>query len=492
MKISKATKFNLQPITESLKEDYIFVDNELYDSAKKLNLFKYVKKYAKIKRSGYGLETIIYTLLIWVFLGESSIKMFFEKSLSVFFKGGKDVLYSCMKDEKINWRQISLSTAKEIYVQNNLVFEKESAFVFDDTIKKRTGKKVEGISSHFEHAEGRNVMGHQILELGFVFKDGFIPLDRQIFIGETRTHLLNGEFKNAKSAVAQNFKDAVNMDKNEMFRIMLKRSIRKGINAKYCLADSWFANKKNIKAVKDEGLVGIFRMKRSTLKYLFNGKLYSLTELYYLLRRRFRKCGKSKWKTFSAKVKIDLSEGKNNADWIDIKLVFSAPKNQKKDQWAAFLSMDTSMSNEDVLRIYALRWSIEVYFKEIKQNMGFLKEQSWSYVSHYASIHLAALRYMLLFDILLLSGNGCSFAELRNDLTGKLEMLTFAAMLWELFKAIIYGLLDSFEKLIGTKALEKIKDKIDSTIEIFLKKALQIDEDYIKNEIKAERIGVLI
>jgi hypothetical protein len=282
------------------------------------------------------------------------------------------------------------------------------------------------------------------------------------------------------------------MDKNEMFRSMLKRATRKGINAKYCLADSWFANKKNMKAVQEEGLIGIFRMKRGNLKYLFNGKMYSLTELYFLLKRRFKKNGKSKWKTFSAKVKINLSEDKESADWLDIKLVFSAPKDQKKDQWAAFMSMDVSMSDEDVLRIYALRWSIEVFFKEIKQNMGFLKEQSWSYVSHYASIHLAALRYMLLFDILLLSGNGRSFAELRNNLTGKLEMLTFAAMLWALFKAIIYGILDSFEKLIGTEMLEKIKNKISSTIEMFLKKALQLDEDYIKNELKAERIGALV
>ena len=37
----------------------------------------------------------------------------------------------------------------------------------------------------------------------------------------------------------------------------------------------------------------------------------------------------------------------------------------------------------------------------------------------------------------------------------------------------------------------KIKDKISSTIEMFLEKALQLDEAYIKNELKAERIGAL-
>ncbi len=86
---TKLTGINLTPITESLKEDYIFVDNEIRDSIKKLKLFKYLRRYGKNKRSGYSIETTIYALLIWVFLKNNSIKMFFEKSLSVFLREAK-------------------------------------------------------------------------------------------------------------------------------------------------------------------------------------------------------------------------------------------------------------------------------------------------------------------------------------------------------------------------------------------------------------------
>jgi IS4 transposase len=41
-----------------------------------------------------------------------------------------------------------------------------------------------------------------------------------------------------------------------------------------------------------------------------------------------------------------------------------------------------------VLEIYALRWAVEVYFKEAKQHLGFLKEQSIHYAAYIASIHL--------------------------------------------------------------------------------------------------------
>ena len=40
------------------------------------------------------------------------------------------------------------------------------AFVLDDSIKNRRGKKMEGVSSHFDHVTGRHVMGQQVLTLG--------------------------------------------------------------------------------------------------------------------------------------------------------------------------------------------------------------------------------------------------------------------------------------------------------------------------------------
>ncbi|WP_376707900.1 transposase, partial [Parashewanella spongiae] len=46
-----------------------------------------------------------------------------------------------------------------------------------------------------------------------------------------------------------------------------------------------------------------------------------------------------------------------------------------------------------VLEIYALRWEIEVYFKEAKQHLGFLSEQSRHYSAYIASIHLTGLRF---------------------------------------------------------------------------------------------------
>jgi hypothetical protein len=47
------------------------------------------------------------------------------------------------------------------------------AFVLDDSIKIRHGKKMPGVSSHFDHTLGRPVMGQQVLNLGYSCEHGF-------------------------------------------------------------------------------------------------------------------------------------------------------------------------------------------------------------------------------------------------------------------------------------------------------------------------------
>ena len=148
------------------------------------------------------------------------------------------------------------------------------------------------------------------------------------------------------------------------------------------------------------------------------------------------------------------------------------------------------MTDSEILRIYALRWGIEVYFKETKQYLGFLAEQTGNYACHYASVHLTAIRFMLLLNSML-ERNGASFGELRSEVSGQLETLTFAGLLWELFKALIYGALDHFEKMLGSELLQMIKGKIQTTVDDFLRDALQLDSFSIATELKAEKLGYL-
>ena len=123
-------------------------------------------------------------------------------------------------------------------------------------------------------------------------------------------------------------------------------------------------------------------------------------------------------------------------------------------------SNTVKLSEAKILEVYALRWSIEVYFKEIKQNLGFFKEQSGRYQLAYASVHLAALRYLLLFEAMLRGGR-LNYGELRDRESGRLQTLTYAALLWQLFRALIEGALEGLVRDLGRKVVKTLLAAID-------------------------------
>jgi len=167
------------------------------------------------------------------------------------------------------------------------------------------------------------------------------------------------------------------------------------------LEDAWFGCKENILCSLDNHLVGIFQMKRGNLAYQYRKHSYTASQLYAKVQRQMKpKNRKARYKTASLVVRLNLeSDDRQPARWVKVRLVFSAPvRDSSADTWVLFLCTDTTLSEAKILEVYALRWSIEVYFKEIKQNLGFLKEQSGRYQLAYASVHLAAVRYLLLFE----------------------------------------------------------------------------------------------
>ena len=171
-------------------------------------------------------------------------------------------------------------------------------------------------------------------------------------------------------------------------------------------------------------------------------------------------------------------------------LILSAPKDDGQGSWVIFLSTNTRASVEQLLEIYALRWSIEVYFKELKQSFGLLSEQSGKYQVAYASVHLAAVRYMIIFEAMLRNGN-LSFGQVRDLQSGKLQILSFASLLWNLFRSIISGVFDQFEQSIGMARIQELLSAIDGAVEDFLSEAMQLTPSHVQALARAEASGAL-
>jgi hypothetical protein len=207
-----------------------------------------------------------------------------------------------------------------------------------------------------------------------------------------------------------------------------------------------------------------------------------------------KKAGKkARYKTHRIKAWINLETNPNKEERLEeVVLVLSCPvKGDDSDgNWVIFLCTDLEAPAEKVLRIYALRWSIEVYFKEVKQSFGFLKEQSGRYQFSYASVHLAAMRYTLIFEAMLNSG-GLSYGEVRDRQSGKITILCYAGLMWQLFRGLIEGALDQLTEILGEDVIDTVMQAIDGSVDAFLNRALQMEPEIIQSTLQAEAVGEL-
>ncbi len=469
-----------------LSDPQMPVDNMLARLWKTMTIPTLLSRAGISKRSGLPAPDVVYLLLLWVWLKATSIYMFSRSSLQGFADARKDVIYDFLKREDVNWRGFHTQVARRVYRDHNLKGCRIKAFVVDDSVKIRRGKKMGGVSRHFNHLTGRTVMGQQVLTLGLTTETTFLPLDQDIFI--SKKQIQPQAFEDNRSIAAKRYKQSLEMSKPELLALSVKRALRNGFEADYFLADAWFGNKSTIRLTEECNLTAILRMKKDKTKYRYttfkNGetqeKMLTATELFRkVVRKQWDRIPGTAYQAKTVNVGLNLAKKKSDPDqWITVRLQFvrgitnDGKSQASKHDWALFLSTDSELSPQKMLEIYALRWGIEVYFKEGKQNLGLLKEQTITFTSHIASISLAAIRYLMLLYASLEQGKRLS--EIRNEMSDRLVGLSFGQRLWGLFRCLINDTIEQFRAELGDMAGE-IMGAIEQRINAFFIQALQLD-----------------
>ena len=262
--MNSATKtLNLPSLTaDLLSQVNLNIDNTFSSTWKSIGFNIMLRQAQFSKRSGTPVGDITYLLLLWVWLKVDSVAMFSRDAILSFSAAKKDALYDLLNREDLDWRKLQLLTAKKVLKANSK--NKLSAFVIDDTVKTRRGKKMPGVSSHFDHLTARCVMGQQIVTLGVANDEQFVPVDNEIFISGTKEQAVDYQFQDGRSIAAKRYQKSKQQTKPEMVCDMIARAIRGGINADYFLADAWFATKHILRMTIEHSLIAIVRMKKNT------------------------------------------------------------------------------------------------------------------------------------------------------------------------------------------------------------------------------------
>lgn len=477
-----------------LQSSDCLVDNLFADLWKSMGMNALLSKAGFNKRSGTPITELVYVLTLWVWLKKGTIGMFARESLHYFTTAEKDALYSTLNREDLNWRKLNLQTAVKTIKQ--MPSQSTKAFVLDDSIKIRHGKKMPGVSSHFDHTLGRSVMGQQVLTLGYSCEQGFVPLDSEIFISKVKAQELYEDFKDARSIVGKRYFQAQQLTKPQMAKSMMARAIRGGVKAEFLLADAWFGTKAMLRSTEELSLTAIVRMKKSKLKYRLTTykneqevvRDLDLKALYkQTVRKKWQKISGQAYQCKGLDVQLNLANSEKEPEqWRNVRLLFVRGNTELEKQetgkhdWAVFLSTDINLEPEKILEIYALRWAVEVYFKEAKQHLGFLKEQSTHYAAYIASIHLVAIRFCLLISAKQ-NSEASGFSEVRSSLSHNLRDINYATRLWQVFKAIITGALNELKDLLGETVI-LVMETIEQHIHCFFVQALQLDPKTLQLE----------
>jgi len=235
---------------------------------------------------------------------------------------------------------------------------------------------------------------------------------------------------------------------------MLQNAYNSGIDAACVLFDSWFSYDSIIKKVVSTGYNVVCRLKNGNVKYQYQGKDYTLKEL---------------WKQFA----------KKQQQWIagyPIKgccLIVSLPEtglvkllitSDGHKKWHGFLATDLSLDAAQIVGYYSRRWAIEVFFKDAKQMLYLGKEQSKTFDAAVASYSLMMIRYLLLIYLMnngrLIGPLGPLFREVSDTEL----MLQVAEQLWEQIKLAMFKSIDLFLKRIEYKYVIKLIDIIEDAL----------------------------
>ena len=125
-----------------------------------------------------------------------------------------------------------------------------------------------------------------------------------------------------------------------------------------------------------------------------------------------------------------------------------------------------------------------MYFKEAKQHLGWLKEQSIHYSAYLASVHLTAQRFCTLLFAQYEQGM-TSFGACQTRMKETINTMDVARCLWILFRALILGPMNEPQEEYG-EATTRILELIDQKVKDYFVHVMQMDSFTLRLKAKSE------
>lgn len=423
------------------------LNNIIFDVMKKFKFKSICCRVGFQKEDGYSASEIVTLILLLPLMLLNSVHALYGTKFQKVTDMKKDTIYRLKNNARMPWRALLTAVAKRFQQMTNpeKVLASNSAFILDDTVQAKTGRRIEQISIIHDHVAGKKAykLGFKNLTLGFFDGKSFTPLDFSLHSEKSlqKARHRKEQFKkerDPRSAGAKRLRECqVNKISNGLD--MIKRAVKKGFRARYVLVDSWFSSKEFIttsRQIRQKSLHVICGIRKDKRKYSYNDKTLNAQQLLQTLKKegKEKRCRKRNTRYFEVVVTYE--------EVGQVKLYYCRFPYQK--EWRLFLSTDTSLSLLNMLEIYSIRWSIEVFFKETKQQLKLGTCQSRDFDAQIAHVTSCYLLYIFLAYFRRLNDYeslGGLFQEIKDDLVEK----NLAERLWEMFEELLQIILTEMQ-----------------------------------------------
>ena len=250
--------------------------------------------------------------------------------------------------------------------------------ILDDTKKGKRGKDMEAVGWIHDPVTGVKIRGHQYVQAVIRFRGHTIPFGIRLYVKKEDAKPLGVLFRKTTEMAA------------ELIRAFDPPA---GVKVRV-LFDSYYLCPVVVKACRERGFRFVSTLKSNRNLFKNGRKLKAGTYGPRLFRRKAKRTLKI------SKTKGPVEYSYVDAGWLDVsdlgKLhgVFSRKKRERKI--LGLVTDDPTLSAAGMIQEYDHRWSIEVFWKDVKSLLGLGQYQNGSYGAAVTHLHLVCFAYALL------------------------------------------------------------------------------------------------
>lgn len=410
---------------------------ELKSAFNELQILKHLRTAGITKGFGFSCAYLFQLVFCLIFEQKNWFRLLASKKSENLPE--KDTVYRFLNHSKFNWRRflLSLSTATVSKVSRLTKSDRPKVLIVDDSAYERNrSKKVELLARCFDHASQkmRFYKGFRMLTLGWSDGATFMPIDFSLL--SSKKSKINGiSDKVDKRTSGYKRREEALQTAPEQLPGMITRALSAGIEASYVLMDSWFTQQPLIQSIVEQGIDVIGMVKATNQRYLVGQKRVGLKDLYRLATPT------SGNKGILRSIRTTMANG------VQVKVVFVRNRN-KRSEWLAILSTDCTLTETEIIRIYGMRWDIEVFFKVTKSLLKLQKEfQGRSYDSMISHTTIVFSRYILLSWQNRCSADDRTLGGMFYELCDEINELDWAVALQQLIELLEDALEKTNKKL---------------------------------------------